>query len=104
MARFHHSEIADLGRQLVFSPAAVRLEQVNRAERLACLVEPGRTYPYEFVCYQITGYRPRGKAIGNLPGKSLREDLVCLVEQLSATLEIRVSEVGEPVLLIAESA
>jgi len=104
MARFHHSEIADLGRQLAFSPVAVRLEQINRAERLACLVEPGRTYPYEFVCYQITGYRPRGTSVGNLPGKTLREDLVRLVEQLSATLKIPVSEVGEPVFSIAESA
>jgi len=104
MATFNHTQIADLAKQLAFSSASVRLEQINRAERLACLVEPDRAYPYEFICYQITGYRPRGKDLVGFPGKSVRADLVRLVERVSATLRLPVSEVGEPVLSIGGAA
>ena len=104
MAKFNHTQIADLAKQLAFSPANVRLEQINRAERLACLVESDRAYPYEFICYQITGYRLRGKDLVGFPGKSVRADLVRLVERVSATLRLPVSEVGEPVLSIGEAA
>jgi RNA polymerase primary sigma factor len=104
MARFHHTEIGELAKQLIFSPAKVRLEEVNRAERLACLVEPAKSYPYEFVCYQITGYRARGDVGKVLRGKPLREDLVRLVEHVSASLKITPREVGEPVLTISEAS
>jgi RNA polymerase sigma factor (sigma-70 family) len=104
MAKYKHKEIRDLAKQLGYSPAKVRLEQVNRAERLICLLEPEREYPYEFICYQITGYRPRAKTVEKLPGKSVRQDLVRLVEDVSASLRLPVSEVGEPVLSIDEAA
>ncbi|MCX7038234.1 MAG: helix-turn-helix domain-containing protein, partial [Spirochaetes bacterium] len=103
MTGFHHSEIADLAKQLVFSPAKVRLEQISRAERLACLTEPSKSYPYEFICYQITGYRARGELGKSLRGKTVREDLVHLVEQVSGSLRMNAQEVGEPVLSIGEA-
>jgi RNA polymerase primary sigma factor len=102
MARFHHAEMAELARQLAYLPAKVRLEQVNRAERLICMIDAAKPYPYEFVCYQITGYRPRGGVGATLRGKPLREDLIRLVEDVSASLKMKVAEVGEPVLSIAE--
>jgi len=103
MAGFHHREVAELAKQLAYSPARVRVEQVNRAERLACLTDPLKSYPYEFICYQITGYRPRGELGRSLRGKTVREDLVHLVEQVSASLRMRADEVGEPVLSIDEA-
>jgi len=103
MAGFHHPEIADLAKQLAYSPAKVRLEQVNRAERLACLTDPSKSYPYEFICYQITGYRTRGELGKGLRGKTVREDLVHLVEQVSASLRMSTEEVGEAVLSINEA-
>ena len=104
MARFHHAEMADLAKQLTYLSVKVRLEQVNRAERLVCLVEPGKSYPYEFVCYQITGYRARGGIAKSLHGQSLREDLIRLVEQVSGSLKVPIEAVGEPVLSIREAA
>ena len=103
MAGFHHSEIAELAKQLAFAPAKVRLEQINRAERLACLTEPAKAYPYEFICYQITGFRPRGELGKGLRGKTVRQDLVHLVEQVSGSLRMTTEEVGEPVLSINEA-
>jgi len=104
MATSHHPEIADLAKQLEYSPAKVRLEQINRAERLACLIEPDKSYPYEFVCYQVTGYRPRGDIGKSLRGRTLRQDLVRLVEEVSGSLRLRPEEVAEPVLTIEDTA
>ena len=104
MAKYHHTEMADLAKQLTYSPGKVRLEQVNRAERLICLTELAKTYPYEFVCYQITGYRPRGGIGKSLKGKPLRDDLAHLVEEVSGSLKITPEEVGEPVLAIGDAA
>jgi RNA polymerase sigma factor (sigma-70 family) len=104
MVKFHHPEMADLAKQLEFAPAKVRLEQINRAERLICLIEPSRSYPYEFVCYQITGYRPPVDLGKTLKGSSVREDLVRLVEDVSASLRITPAEIGEQVLTIEEAS
>jgi len=103
MAGFHHAEVAELAKQLAYAPAKVRLEQINRAERLACLTDPSKSYPYEFICYQITGYRARGELGKSLRGKTVREDLVHLVEQVSGSLRMSTQEVGEPVLSIGEA-
>ncbi len=104
MAAFRQKELADLAKQLSYAPAKVRLEQTNRAERLVCLIDPERDYPYEFVCYQITGYRPHGDIGSTLPGKTLKADLVRLVEKVSASLKLPVDQVGEPVLTIGDAA
>jgi len=102
MAKYHQTEIQDLARQMTYLPAKVRLEQVNRAEQLVCLTDGTKSYPYEFVCYQITGYRPRGDVGTSLKGKPLREDLIALVEEVSASLRMKLEDVGEPVLSIDE--
>jgi len=102
MARFHDSEMAELATQLTFLAPKVRLSQIMRAERLVCLIEPLRSYPYEFVCYQVTGYRPRGDVGKAFPGKSLREDLVRLVEEVSGSLRLKPEDVGDAVLSIEE--
>ena len=104
MARFHHTEIADLAKQLIFSPARVRFEELNRAGRLACLIDPVKSYPYEFVCYQITGYRARGDVGKALRGRPLREDLVRLIEQVSGSLKVTPRDVGEAVLTIVQAS
>jgi len=104
MAQFHHTEMSDLAKQMTYSPAKVRLEHVARAEKLACLIDAGKTYPYEFVCYQITGYRPRADVGRNLAGKALREDLIRLVESVSASMRMRPEEAREPVLSIAAAS
>ena len=44
--------------QVRFAPAPRRLEQRARAERLLAEVEPSRRYPYQFICWRITDYRP----------------------------------------------
>ena len=102
--KYRHSEVAALAGQMTYLAKDVRLTQLQRAERLICLVEPDQTYPYEFVCYQITGYRPRGDIGASLAGKTLRADLAGLVEQVSGSLKMAAEEVSEAVFSIEEAA
>ncbi|MCX7666613.1 MAG: RNA polymerase subunit sigma-70, partial [Gemmataceae bacterium] len=44
--------------QVRFAPAPKREEQLGRAIRLLGEIEPKRYYPYQFVCYRLTEYRP----------------------------------------------
>jgi len=103
-AKYNHPEIADLAKQMGYSAREVRLTQLQRAERLICLIDPDKSYPYEFVCYQVTGYRPRRDLGEALPGDAVREDLGRMVEQVSASLKLSPDELSEPVYTIEEAA
>jgi RNA polymerase sigma factor (sigma-70 family) len=76
--------------QVRFAPETRRQEQAARAARLLAEVEPGKLYPYQFVCYRITEFRPDSYADLLIPGADLAHDLglMCklLVDQV-VTLE-----------------
>jgi hypothetical protein len=44
--------------QVRFAPREKKLDQVAQAERLLTELDPARVYPYEYICYRITNYRP----------------------------------------------
>lgn len=97
MAGYHFSPIAELAHQLRLSPARLRLRQLEATEYLADLIEPDKSYPYEFVCHQITGYRSRSATPGKLmAGTQLVEDLAELVEELSGQSPTPIAQVGSP--------
>ena len=51
--------IRDLRDQQVrYAPRTKRLEQADRAERLLSELDAKRQYPYEFIYYRVTDYRP----------------------------------------------
>ncbi len=85
MARYRLKPIAELAHQLRLSPTRLRPRQLAGAEYLLDLIEDDKSYPYDFVCYHITGYRAkRSGGNGSLNGKNLIGDLVELVEDLSS--------------------
>jgi RNA polymerase sigma factor (sigma-70 family) len=89
--------------QVRFAPPARRLEQLARAERLISEVEPGRTYPYSFVCFRITDFRPESHADVLLEGASLQHDLYLFVRELAKSIPpLPVETVSEPVLTVEE--
>jgi len=84
VAKYHHPPIAELTHQLSLSPVRLRLKQLEATEYLVDLIEPDKSYPYDFVCHRITGYRPKDKMPQRaMPGSTLIEDLVQMVEALS---------------------
>jgi RNA polymerase sigma factor (sigma-70 family) len=89
--------------QVRFAPPARRAEQLARAERLLGEIDFQRQYPYPFVCYRITEYRPNTLADLLIHGQDLAHDLCLFIEALGRkTPAVPVEAVAEPVLSMAE--
>jgi len=59
VAAFKHPALKQLTDQQVrFAPPARRMEQLTRAQKLLGEIESDRAYPYQFVCYRVTDFRP----------------------------------------------
>jgi RNA polymerase primary sigma factor len=87
---FTHPALQQLTDQQVrFAPLARRLEQADQVRRLLGEIEPGKRYPYQFVCFRITGFRPDAHADLLIDGDSLAGDLREMIRLLDdvVTLE-----------------
>jgi len=89
--------IADLYRQLRLSPPDVRRGHVDRLENLLLELDPGRTYPYEFIYFRVTGFRPKEEILEAHPGTDVLPDLQRALLKLSGTVPRTVSDLREPV-------
>ncbi len=90
--------------QIRFAPRAKKLQQVEAAERLISEIDPHKTYPYDYICFRITGYRPEAAAQTKIAGTDLLHDLRLLVEQLSDSADMAAENIGEQVLTVEELA
>ena len=67
--------------------------------------EPGGSYPFEFVCFRITGYRPKEPVAQQvIAGDELANDLPVFIAKLSGQLYVYASEQHEKVYTIEELA
>jgi len=96
--------IEELSKQLMFSPEKVRKQEIDRAEQFVSRIDSAKSYPYEFICYQITGYRPRTAMLETIEGALLRRDLVGMIESLSDSMDLSVSAAGQKVFSIGDLA
>lgn len=105
MAEYRLDSIASLARQMTFTPAETRREQVAAAETLLLEIDPRKAYPHDFVVFRITGFRPKEELTGELlTGLALQHDLGLLIEQVSDTFNDHAQSISEPVLLIEDVA
>jgi RNA polymerase primary sigma factor len=87
VAAFKHPALKQLTDQQVrFAPPARRQEQLARAQKLLGEIEPNREYPYQFVCYRVTDFRPESYPDLLIPGADLAHDLVLMIEALGGTV------------------
>ena len=100
VAKFRIDSIEALARQMEFAPHATRAAQVSAAEELLHDLDPAKAYPLEFVVFRVTGYRPKTAGEDLLTGLALQHDLGLLIEQVSDTLDVQVTQLPEPVLTI----
>lgn len=97
MKPFCHPEIKQLAHELALSPMRHRLRQLAGIARAIELVDPEREYPYSFVCFTITGYRPRRKSEDAvLSGDALRTDLIELMDHLTVECPIPAEAASGP--------
>ena len=108
MGKFRLDALANLARQLEFTPLETRADQLGSAEFLLHDLDSEKAYPLDFVVYRITGYQPQYKygsdgSVANaelLTGLALQHDLGLLIEQVSNGLDLQAADAVEPVLSI----
>jgi RNA polymerase primary sigma factor len=88
--------------QVRFAPWDRKVEQIDRAERLVDELDSERAYTFEYICYRVTGYRPRSFPRTKLPGADARHDLRLFIEDLSDAANLQAIDADEPVLTVAE--
>ncbi len=107
---FKLQSLAELCRQLRYTPRAKRLEQLASAEELLLKIDPDQAYPPAFVLQGVTGYRSREADVksvaggSQLAGVALQHDLGLLCETVSGESNLAVDDTslqGEPVLDLA---
>lgn len=88
MKEYRCPELSQLAHELHMSPARHRLRQVQGAARAISLIDPSKDYPYSFVCFTLTGYRPRHGQDVLLSGAAVVADLITLVDELTAAMPL----------------
>lgn len=90
--------------QVRFAPRDKKIEQVSQAERLLGELDPTRVYPYEYLCYRITNFRPDSYPDLRLTGQEASHDLRLFVEDVSDAADVPIETVGEQVMTVEELA
>lgn len=104
MAKYSLQFVAALAPQLKRGPKRLVLRQLLGVEFLLSVIEPDKSYPPEFVCHALTGFRPpagNGRAVR---GETLVGDLVALAEDLSEDAGLPAGAWPEPAHSAAELA
>ena len=90
--------------QVRFAPREKRMEQASQAETLLSELDPKRTYPYGYICFRITNYRPESYPDLKLTGQEAGHDLRLFVEDVSGSAGVEARSAGESVLTIEQLA
>ncbi|MHC4633072.1 MAG: helix-turn-helix transcriptional regulator, partial [Planctomycetota bacterium] len=97
--------MAQLLLQLRFTPIKKRRKQLDAAEKLFAIIDKDKEYPFEFVCFRITGFHLKSEAEAELiKGDELLEDLRIFISKLSGQLARPVAEQSQKVYTIEELA
>jgi len=105
MWRIRNHNLAQLLMQLRFTPQNQRRKELDAAEELLGIIKADREYPFEFICFKITGFRPKGPAAQELiRGSELAEDLPAFISRLSGQVAPAAAEQGQKVYSIEELA
>ncbi len=86
--------------QVRFAPRDKRLEQVENAEVLLYEISANKTYPYELVCFRITGFRPSATPFLTISGEDLQHDLLRFIEDVSDAVNLRAEDAGQAVYTV----
>jgi RNA polymerase sigma factor (sigma-70 family) len=97
-------QIRELAHQLTMSPRRLCLVQIAGIERLLSIVSKKQSYPYELVCFHITGYKkanvqPSRKQASEewdaISGDVLIKDLLMLAEHISRKAKLTTKEISD---------
>ena len=105
MRQIKNQNLAQLLVQLRFTPQKQRRKQLDSAEKLLAIIKSDREYPFEFVCFRITGFYPKALPEQQpIKGDELAEDLRIFIAKLSGQLALTAAEQDQKVYTIEELA
>jgi len=100
--------------QVRFAPPTRRVKQLAHAEQLLAEIVPEKRYPYQFVCWRVTDYRPNTHPNLLIPGDDLIHDLRLMIEAMAGKVgaladkieskaqPLPVDKVPEPIVTLEE--
>ena len=99
MRDYSNDAMGELASELCSGLNRLRKGYVDSAEQLLNTIEQDQEYPYEFVVFKLTAYRPKSSGGPRcvFDGATLSEDLVKLILDVSKNSEIRTSDYSEKV-------
>jgi len=74
-------QLAD--QQVRFAPPARRREQQARAEKLLSEIDAAKQYPYQYICFRVTEFRPNAFPDLLIDGSDLQHDLRQMIDALA---------------------
>jgi RNA polymerase primary sigma factor len=105
MRQIKNQNLAQLLVQLRFTPQKHRRKQLDAAEKLLALIKPDREYPFDFVCFHITGFHPKALSEQQpIKGDELAEDLRIFIAKLSGQLALVADEQNQKVYTLESLA
>jgi RNA polymerase sigma factor (sigma-70 family) len=104
VSNFRIAALKELAEQQTrYAPPARRQAQREAAQKLLGEIDPARSYPYQYVCFRITGYRSEAYPQLQIGGEDLRHDLELLIRQLDKSLPaVPAGQSVEPMLTLEE--
>ncbi|MCK4277013.1 MAG: hypothetical protein KAX78_10895, partial [Phycisphaerae bacterium] len=99
MRKYAHKMIGELAGELAAGLSRLRQGYIDATEVLIQIIDPEQEYPYDFVVYRLTGYRPpaRGGPKEPVLGKELRMDLVRLMLDVCDSFDLRTTDYDQKV-------
>lgn len=85
-----------------YAPRDRKIAQVDRAERLISELDQQKNYPYEYLCFRVTDFRPGLYPDLRLTGAEASHDLRLFVEDVSDAVGLPAENAGERVLTLDE--
>ncbi|MHC4624682.1 MAG: sigma-70 family RNA polymerase sigma factor [Planctomycetota bacterium] len=105
MRKIKNQNLAQLLMQLRFMPQKHHRKHLDAVEELLTIIDKAKEYPFEFVCFRITGYHPKGlEGQPLIRGDELAEDLRVFLTKLGGRLAQPVAQQTEKVYTIEELA
>ncbi len=104
--RIVHPALRELFDQLHFAPTRQQHKYLAAAEKLMLIVDSAQEYPYEFIVYRITGFRPVAAKYEDcfIRGDALLADLRVWISQFSGRLQVPVAMQKERVFTVEQLA
>ncbi|MHC4983964.1 MAG: hypothetical protein ACYTF6_12465, partial [Planctomycetota bacterium] len=97
MREYFHKQMEALAAELSAGLARLKKGYIDAAESLIQITDPSQSYPYEFVVFRLTGYRPPRSDFEPMHGENLCSDLQQLILDVCDSLELHAEDYGEPV-------